>query len=160
MSYYDDMPFESKVWIYQSDRDFRDAEVQGIRQRMREFMEDWSAHGNQLKAFGDVYYNRFLVIMVDENVEVASGCSIDKSVHLIKEISTAFEVDLFDRLSVAYMVGSDVFVVSKATFQQKIDSGELDENTTLFNNLVNTKTTFENMWKIPLKDHYLSKVLA
>jgi len=160
MTYYDDMPFESKVWIYQSDRDFRDAEVQGIRQRMREFMEDWTAHGNTLKAFGDVYYNRFLVIMVDESIAVASGCSIDKSVHLVKEISSAFEVNLFDRLSIAYMQGSDVFVVSKAEFQQKMESKELNENTVVFNNLVNTKTTFENMWKVPLKEHYLFKVVA
>ncbi len=160
MTYYDDMPFESKVWIYQSDRDFRDAEVQGIRQRMREFMEEWSAHGNALKAFGDVYYNRFLVVMVDESVEVASGCSIDKSVHLIKEISAAFEVNLFDRLSIAYMQGSDVFVVSKAEFQQKVDKGEINEQTLVFNNLVNTKATFENMWKIPLKEHYLFKVVV
>lgn len=158
MTYYDDMPNESKVWIYQSDRDFRDAEVQGIRQRLREFMENWTAHGNSLKAFGDVYYNRFLVIMVDESMATASGCSIDKSVHLIKEISSAFEVNLFDRLSIAYMQGSDVFVVSKAHFQQKVDSGELNENTVVFNNLVNTKTTFENMWKVPFKEHYLFKV--
>jgi len=160
MTYYDDMPLESKVWIYQSDRDFRDGEVQGIRQRMREFMEDWTAHGNALKAFGDVYYNRFLVIMVDESVEVASGCSIDKSVHLIKEISSAFEVNLFDRLTVTYMQGSEVFAVSKAEFQQKIENGELNENTLVFNNLVNTKTTFETMWKIPLKEHYLFKVVV
>lgn len=160
MTHYDDMPLESKLWIYQSDRDFRDAEVQGIRQRMREFMEDWSAHGNMLKAFGDVYFNRFLVVMVDEKVAVASGCSIDKSVHLIKEISSAFEVNLFDRLSIAYMQGLDVFVVSKAEFQQKVDSGEINENTLVFNNLVNTKSTFESQWKTPLKEHYLYKVMA
>jgi len=160
MTYYEDMPLESKVWIYQSDRDFRDAEVQGIRQRMREFMEEWSAHGDNLKAFGDVYYNRFLVIMVDESVTVASGCSIDKSVHLIKEISNAFDVDLFDRLPVAYMQGSDVHVVSKKEFLTKVDNSELDEQTLIFNNLVNTKSTFETLWKVPLKEHYLSKVVV
>lgn len=160
MTYYEDMPLESKVWIYQSDRDFRDAEVQGIRQRMREFMEEWSAHGDNLKAFGDVYYNRFLVIMVDESVTVASGCSIDKSVHLIKEISNAFDVDLFDRLPVAYMQGSDVHVVSKKEFLTKMDNSELDEQTLIFNNLVNTKSTFETLWKVPLKEHYLSKVVV
>jgi len=157
MTHYEDMPQDSKVWIYQSNREFRDAEVDAIRKRMKEFMEDWAAHGEKLNAFGDVYYNRFVVIVVNEIEVQATGCSIDKSVHLIKEICKTFDVDLFDRLSITYMKGLDVFACDKAIFQQKIESGEINGKTLVFNNLVNTKALFETEWKVPLTDHFLSK---
>lgn len=157
MTHYEDMPQDSKVWIYQSNREFRDPEVDAIRKRMKEFMEDWAAHGQQLKAFGDVYYNHFVVIVVNEIEVQATGCSIDKSVHLIKEICETFDVDLFDRLTITYMKGLDVFACDKTTFLQKAESGEIDDKTLIFNNLVNTKTLFETAWKVPLKDHFLSK---
>lgn len=160
MTHYEDMPQDSKVWIYQSNREFRDSEVDAIRKRMKEFMEDWAAHGKQLNAFGDVYYNRFVVIVVNEIEVQATGCSIDKSVHLIKEICETFDVDLFDRLSIAYMKGLDVYACDKTTFQQKVENGEVDDKTLLFNNLVNTKALFETEWKVPLKDHFLSKNIS
>jgi len=160
MTHYEDMSQDSKVWIYQSNREFRDAEVDAIRKRMKEFMEDWAAHGQQLNAFGDVYYNRFVVVFVNEIEVQATGCSIDKSVHLIKEICETFDVDLFDRLTITYLKGLDVYACNKQEFQQKVESGEIDDKTLIFNNLVNTKALFETEWKVSLKDHFLSKEIG
>lgn len=160
MTYYDDMPANSKVWVYQSDRPFRDVEVQGIRHKLKEFMLEWTAHGAALKAFGDVYYNQFIVIMVDEAQAQASGCSIDASVHFIKEIESTFEVDLFDRLTVAYMKGQEVLISSKDDVKVKLTQGEISADTIIFNNMVNDKDDFETNWKIPLKESWVNNLVA
>jgi len=160
MTYYDDMPANSKVWVYQSNRPFRDVEVQGIRHKLREFILEWTAHGAKLKAFGDVYYNQFIVVMVDEAQATASGCSIDASVHFIKEIEKTFDVDLFDRLTVAYMQGQEVILSSKDDVKQKMNQGEISEDTIIFNNLVNNKDAFESKWKIPLKESWVQTLVA
>ncbi len=160
MTYYSDMPDHSKVWIYQSSRAFRDVEVQGIRHRIKEFISDWKAHGEDLKAFGDVYYNQFIVIIVDEAQAKASGCSIDSSVHFIKEIEATFEVNLFDRLTIAVMLGQDIHLMEKTEFKSRILSGEIDENTIVFNNMVANKEAFETKWKIPVKDSWHKQLVA
>lgn len=160
MTFYDDMPANSRVWVYQSDRPFRDAEVQGIRHKLKEFILEWTAHGAKLKAFGDVYYNQFIVIMVDEAQAEASGCSIDASIHFIKEIETTFEVDLFDRLTVAYMKGQEVLISSKDDVKVKLTQGEISTDTIIFNNMVNDKDAFETNWKIPLKESWVNTLVA
>ena len=151
MTFYQDMPENSKVWIYQSNRPFREVEVDGIRHKLKTFLENWQAHGNNLIAFGDVYYSQFVVLMVDENEAKASGCSIDTSVHFIEELGKIYEVDFFDRLSIAYVFENQVKVVSKNEFKQLLKSGELSNETIVFNNLIKNKLEFENKWKIPVK---------
>ena len=151
MTFYQDMPENSKVWIYQSNRPFREVEVDGIRHKLKTFLENWQAHGNNLIAFGDVYYSQFVVLMVDEKEAKASGCSIDTSVHFIEELGKIYEVDFFDRLSIAYVFENQVKVVSKNEFKQLLKSGELSNETIVFNNLIKNKLEFENKWKIPVK---------
>jgi len=48
----------------------------------------WTAHNNQLKAKGEIRYNRFLILIVDESQAGASGCSIDKSVPFYETAGT------------------------------------------------------------------------
>ena len=64
-----------------------------------EWIEEWAAHGNELKATGAILYDRFLVLVVDETHEGASGCSIDSSVKFIKELGAKLNIDFFNRLN-------------------------------------------------------------
>jgi hypothetical protein len=48
------------------------------------FCIQWTAHGANLKAYGEVRHHRFIVMIVDETAAGASGCSIDKSIHFIR----------------------------------------------------------------------------
>ena len=81
---------QSKVWVYQSNREFNTAETEEIKKIGLLFTRDWTAHGSQLNASLDILYNRFIVLMVDENDASASGCSIDKSLAFIKNIEQQF----------------------------------------------------------------------
>ena len=76
----------SKVWMYQSSRPLSPEEQQRINVEMQAFARQWTAHNQQLKAWGGVLEDRVLVLMVDETVAGASGCSIDKSVHFMQDL--------------------------------------------------------------------------
>ena len=54
---FDSLPEESKIWIYQSNRKFSDEEIQEIEKDLTSFLEDWSAHGQQLEASFITKYN-------------------------------------------------------------------------------------------------------
>lgn len=144
----------SRVWIYQSDRQLSDTETAQVQQHIDAFTKMWTAHNNQLKAKGDVRYNRFLVLIVDETQAGASGCSIDKSVHFMKQIEQAFGINLFDRFNLAYREGNEVLSLPRDAFEDKLRTGEINTQTTVFNNLVPTLKDLQTKWEVPFKDSW------
>ena len=90
------IPPDSKVWVYQSNRKLTDSEVETISNSGLAFIEQWAAHGASLKASFDVLYNRFIILSVDEKQAMASGCSIDSSIRFIKEIEKLLNINFND----------------------------------------------------------------
>ena len=156
---YKELPADSRVWIYQSSRKLSDAEVSEIRKYGQEFIQNWAAHGKELNAAIEVFYHRFIVLFADESQVSASGCSIDSSVRFIKQIQDAYQIDLFDRLNIAFRTHSDIDVLRMNDFQTALEKGQLNENTIVFNNLVETKEAFENKWETTIKESWHSQLL-
>ena len=77
---FENLPEESKIWIYQSNRKFSDAEFSEIEMALQSFLEGWAAHGTSLESSYQLKYNRFIIIAVNQDVQAATGCSIDSSV--------------------------------------------------------------------------------
>ena len=151
---------QSKVWIYQSDREFTSQEVSAIQQQLNDFTAQWKAHGNQLQAKADVLYNYFIVFTVDEATAGTTGCSIDASVRIVKGIEREFSVDLFNRFNMAYKVDGKVVVVNKEDFETLISIKKITPDSIVFNNLVQTLADFETKWETPFKDSWHNKVFS
>lgn len=152
---------DSKVWIYQANRALTAQEREHIRDMGERFVADWSAHGSSLKARFDIFYDRFLVFFVDEGKQEATGCSIDRSVHFIKGIESKYDMELMDRKLVAYKEGKEG--VSTLPFDQldkALEEGQLNWNSTVFNNLVRTKKEFEEAWELPLCDSWHARMIS
>ncbi len=144
----------SKVWIYQCDKKLDTDIVEQLKMQIEKFTTQWTAHNHALKAWGDFYYGRFLVLMVDESQAAASGCSIDKSVAFVKAIQEAVNADFFNRLIFAFKIGEKIFSVDRDTFESLYKKAEINDDTIVFNNLVQTKAEFEDKWQIPLGESW------
>jgi hypothetical protein len=144
----------SRVWVYQSDKKLTDDVVAQIQQRLNSFTTQWTAHNNQLKARGEVRYNRFLILIVDETQAGASGCSIDKSVHFMQEIEREFNINLFDRFNLAYKEDGEVLSLPRHGFEELLKQGVINTNTIVYNNLVQTLAELETKWEVPFKDSW------
>lgn len=155
------LPDDAKVWVYQANKVLSGEQLDTLIDKGNVFISEWAAHGASLKASFDVFYNRFVVIAVDEQQAMASGCSIDKSVKFMKEIGQQLGVDFFDRMQVAYIDKEDnVVSCSLNEFEKLANQNHVDENTIVFNNMVTTKAEFDSNWQIPLKNSWQSRVLA
>ncbi|UKJ08671.1 ABC transporter ATPase [Solitalea lacus] len=150
----------SRVWIYQSNRELTAGETLELEQKLNQFTIEWTAHDNLLKAHSEVKYNRFIILMVDEAQHNASGCSIDKSVRLMKEIEQLFKINLFDRFNIAFRSEHKVESVSREEFEELLKNKTVGLETIVFNNLVSTKKEFETKWEIALKDSWHNQVFA
>ncbi len=144
----------SRVWVYQSDRELTGSEVQQIQNQLDSFTTGWTAHNNQLKAKAEVRYNRFLILIVDENQAGASGCSIDKSVNFMKQIEAQYNINLLDRFNLAYREGEKVLSAPRSEFEALLKQGSINTNTIVFNNMVQNLTELQNKWEVPFKDSW------
>ena len=151
---YKEMPSDSRVWVYQSNRAFTDTEIAEIKNKAFAFVEAWTAHGKALRACIEIFYARFVIVFVDEKQALASGCSIDKAFNFIQTLEREFIVKLLDRMLVAYRKEDAIYSCTMPVFQKLIEKNEVNENTIVFNNLVSTKADFESKWEVPLKDSW------
>ena len=93
-----------------------------------------------------MHFSQHLIFSVDESIESASGCSIDSSVRLMKQLGSELQVDFFNRSFV---------LVSKETESKRVHIQKLNQfldwktRNPLAINLEEVRTS---SW-IDLKDH-------
>ncbi len=147
-----------RVWIYQADRPLTADDKSKVLDKLELFTAEWKAHGRPLAAKAEVRYDRFIILMVDDAIAPPTGCSIDKSVYLLKEIEKETGLNLFDRLQLAYRSGDEISVAPRNEFERLIAAGEVTADTIVFNNLITTYPELETHWEVPLKESWHAKL--
>ncbi|MGB5419794.1 ABC transporter ATPase [Algibacter sp.] len=148
------LPEESKVWIYQANRSFSEKELEEIQSKLEIFIENWAAHGSDLQAGYTIKYKRFIVLGLNQNLNKATGCSIDASVHFIQQLEKEYNVDLMDKMNVSYKQGDFVAYKSLTDFRKMAKDKAVSKNTIVFNNLVNTIAEFNENWEVPASESW------
>ncbi|MBD0824506.1 MULTISPECIES: ABC transporter ATPase [Aestuariibaculum] len=153
------LPEESRVWIYQANRSFTEAEIGEIEEKLNVFLENWTAHGSDLNAGYLIKYKRFIVIGLNQNLNKATGCSIDASVRFIQELEQDYKVDLMDKMNVSYKQGEYIAYKSLTDFKQMAKDKAVSKNTIVFNNLVANIADFNENWEVPASESWHSRFL-
>lgn len=154
---FETLPDESKIWIFQSNRKLSDAEVAEIEEDLKAFIEEWSAHGTTLEASFLLKYNRFIILAVNQEVQQATGCSIDSSVVFIQQLESKYGIDLLDKMNVTYKQGEFLTHKSLLDFKRMAKEKAVSENTIVFNNLVNTIEEWKESWEVPASESWHSR---
>ncbi|TRW25874.1 ABC transporter ATPase [Flavobacterium zepuense] len=154
---FDTLPEESRIWIYQSNRKFSDEEVAEIEAALKQFLENWAAHGAGLEAGYELKYNRFIVIAINQDTQAATGCSIDASVQFIQALEANYGVDLLDKMNVTFKQGEFITHKPLIEFKKLAKDKSVSANTVVFNNLVNTVGEYREFWEVPASESWHSR---
>ena len=152
-----DLSDNSRVWIYQSSRLFFISEALQMEHMLNEFVAGWKSHGAPVKGYANLFFGQFIVIMADESDTAVGGCSTDSSVHVIKAIEEKFQVQMFDRQSLAFVIKDKVQLLPLNQLDYAVRNGFVTPGTLYFNNTVLTKKELLDKWLIPVKDSWLAK---
>ncbi|MGB8191609.1 MAG: hypothetical protein WCF67_06805 [Chitinophagaceae bacterium] len=153
----EDFDANSRVWIYQSSRLFSMGEALEIESLLEQFIDQWNSHGSPVKGYGNLFFGQFIVLMADERAFGVSGCSTDSSVRLIKQIESRFNVNMFDRQMLAFILKDKIQMLPLQQLSYAVQNNFINADTPYFNNLVQTKAELENSWIVPVKDSWLAK---
>lgn len=150
---------QSRVWVYQADREMTDEEINLIELNMQRFVEQWAAHGKELFAGFSIVAPYFLIIAVDDTKIPPSGCSIDASVHFIQDLQKELNIDFFNRLNVVYVEREEIQMAPVGELVEKIKAGAVSSDIHIYQNLVDHKSDLENNWLIPLNRSWVAQQL-
>jgi hypothetical protein len=150
----------SRVWVYQSSRPFSDQEKDELNKRLRAFAAEWVSHNKQLSADASILHDRFIILMVDEHRAGASGCSIDSSVKFLKQLEQTFHIELFNRLLFSFIdTNNQIQTVDRTAFSSLYTNGIINDETKVFDTLVDTKKKLSEQFILPLSQSWHKKML-
>lgn len=152
------MPATAKVWIYQADRSFSTTELSQVENLLTDFINNWNSHGKTIAGAFEIKFNQFIVLMADENVASVSGCSIDSSVAVVREIEKQLSLNLLDKSKVAFLKNNDsIELINFQEIKNAVQSGMIQAESKTFNNMLTTFGEYSKNWIVEAKDSWLKR---
>lgn len=100
-----------RTWIFVANRKLTAIESVQVENALEDFVATWSSHGTPLKASAFCFKQAAIVVVANELVAKASGCSIDKITHLVQTLGQQLRVNFFDRFNVLQKDADDWSIV-------------------------------------------------
>ena len=150
---FNDMPDDSKLWIYQAHRKMTGNETVKIKAQLCDFCSNWESHGKSVKSSFQLH-DWFVFLLVDESDFITSGCSIDSSVKLIKKIASSYDINFFNRTNIAYIKDNQIEVSPLQDFKKIMTN-----TTIIYDNSITKKKQINDAWRVRVGDTWLSKFL-
>ena len=154
---FNDLPDTARVWIFGAENPLDSSQVQKLTENMGLFLEQWTAHKSELNPSWELRLNQFIVVGLDESMLAASGCSIDSMVHNLKNFESAIGANIVGTsLKVFYRDKNEsIQCVGRAEFKQLVENGSVNEETVVFNNMIQTAADLrQNRWEIPMQESW------
>lgn len=152
------MPATAKVWIYQADRSFSTTELSQVENLLTDFINNWNSHGKTIAGAFEIKFNQFIVLMADENVASVSGCSIDSSVAVVREIEKQLSLNLLDKSKVAFLKNNDsIELINFQEIKNAVQNGVIQAESKTFNNMLTTFGEYSKNWIVEAKDSWLKR---
>jgi hypothetical protein len=149
----------SRLWIYQTSRALNEQEELTIAETLKAFCDQWAAHGSGLKTSFRIDHHRFILLAVDEQVAGASGCSIDSSVRVLKELEQKLNLDFFDRSEIAFWNGNEVVTHPLTQLKNLFADGRLNHDSETFNTLAATLGDWNENPRMSVANSWLKRYL-
>ncbi|KAB1157196.1 ABC transporter ATPase [Tenacibaculum aiptasiae] len=148
---------EAKVWIYPSSRKFYPQEIEGLKEKLKTFSEEWKSE-EDFKVSFELRYNRFIIFSVEDNIQL-SNAEIDKQVAFVLQLQQEYDIELLDKMNVCFKQGEYTQYKELKDFKKLIKNKSVTGKTIVFDNLVQTKHELDNYWEVPITESWYSRFL-
>lgn len=152
-----DIADSSRVWVFQANRSFTQTELSLIENNLLEFTKSWTSHNHELETSYTLVDDKFIVLAVNEAVNDASGCSIDKSVNLIKQLEISLGMSLLEKSLVWIKNNESALMIKLADLKNAIANDVIKPQTIVYNTLVANKKEFDQVFVTEAENTWLKR---
>ena len=159
-------PHSSRIWVFQSASILSAEQQSQLLENAKQFIANWTSHEMKMDAALEIFHGRFVVLAVNEQAGMPSGCGIDKAFQFIQRQENELQIQLLDRTKIAYIdpaaASEDqaaIRIVSFAEFESLAKAKSVNASTIVFNNMVATLAELSTKWKVPAASSWHSRYL-
>lgn len=149
---------DSKIWIYTISPSLTEEKKSILTSALDQFCSSWTAHSKELRAFWNIYDDKILVLGVDEHLNPASGCSIDKSVHFLQDVEQQLNISLFNRMLFSYILDEQIITLNRDEFQNAIEQHIIGPQTKVVNTLARNFAEWNENGFVALEDSWMKNM--
>ena len=143
---------DTKTIIFPASRSINHEEKLDIFMKIKDFLTSWKAHGNPLQFNVCIEYEQFIIIRVDENIEPASGCSLDALNNFIQKIEQKYQLGLFDRMKAIFLENNILKTLKLKDFRNALKDKKISTDILIFDFSPNNEEEFSKRFLLPLKE--------
>lgn len=148
----------NRAWTYIISRQLNLQELEELQSSGNNFISSWTAHESQLNGSFQIFEKRIIIVKVNEDVNAASGCSIDKLTRFIKQSETRFNVQLLNRMLVAMQTPNGIEVLNALQVKELLSQNKISADSIIYNTSLANQSELA-AWEQPLKNTWLNKYL-
>ena len=145
---------DTKTIIFPASRSINHEEKLDIFMKIKDFLTSWKTHRNPLQSNVCIEYEQFIIIRVDENIEPASGCSLDALNNFIRKIEQKYQLGLFDRMKAVFLENNTLKTLKLRDFRAALKNKELRSDILVFDFSSNNEEEFSKRFLLPLKESW------
>jgi hypothetical protein len=156
---YESISNDAKIWIYPSSRKFYPTEIEEVDEKIQSFVENWKSDDENFKASYQFLYNRFIVLIADDENTTLTNVDFDASVSFILELQNTYKLELLDKMNVCFKQGKFVQYKELKDFKKLLKNKALTGKTIIFDNLITNNEEFKNFWEVPIEESWYNRFL-
>lgn len=153
------IPKQAKVWVFPASRKFYPQEIDGLKERIEDFLNDWDDQEISISCSYLLKYDRFIIISVDDSKNSLSLQAHDLLITFIQELEKVFDIVLMDKINVCYKQGEFVQYKDIKDFKKMMKAKGVSQKTIVFNNMITLKEELDYNWEINIMDSWLGRFL-
>lgn len=141
---FEQLPASARLWIFSSPVPLDTAL---LLPPLQEFIRSWTAHQQDLRASSSLSECFFILLAVDEAQTSASGCSIDKATHFVRDLGQSLNLNFLEKRRYFYRNGDQpIHAVDHPTMQAAVQDGTVTENTLVADTLLTQVGDLRRLW--------------
>lgn len=130
---FDALPDDAQVWCFAAEPEPGPRETAHLLDSMQRFVEQWTAHRQDLTAGVTWMHQRFLLVGLDQSRAGVSGCSIDALMGRLGDLERELGIRLTDASPVWYRDGEGrIRPVLREEFRKLAKTGAVGPDTPVF----------------------------
>ncbi|MCJ8330590.1 MAG: hypothetical protein HRT89_09475 [Lentisphaeria bacterium] len=130
LSKFTDLSDDARAWVYIFEKPLSEEDLDSVEDKLTRFMESWNCHGASVRGAWHCFENKILII-AGESTDGMSGCSIDSSVRVLKELKTE-GIDALNIANVHYRTADEILTIGRTAFANLCNSGSITDETIVF----------------------------
>jgi hypothetical protein len=154
------LPDESRLFLYRASQKLNNEQEIILQKELSLFLDSWQAHQKDLYASFKIDFQRLVLVGVDQNKEMASGCSIDSLVHFFKNLENKIGISFFDTsffVSPSDNLSQIITYKNTQTLKEDIENKKISVDDFIYNFGVQTLKDWKEKGKITFEKHLFAK---